>query len=294
MYSLLFTIYRIIVPKPLRTIILKTRLKRKIIDHYSGLHDDEVNAEEREVLDYLRTNEVEIFPYSFSRNYSPDDIEVLYDTVTGMYYVMHEGKKLFFRKGWSKKRIRSYYSNLCREQDPLSPHRYLSDDFAPGKEDTVVDIGSAEGNFSLSVADRVKKLYLIEYDRKWIRALEATFAPWKDKTVIIGKYISDRNSEKEITLDTLAANDSSVSWLKIDVDGFESRVLEGFGKCLSGKRSFKIALCTYHRHDDERIFTSLLQGKGFRVSPSHGYMINYYDKMLVRPWLRRGLIRAVR
>jgi len=30
------------------------------------------------------------------------------------------------------------------------------------------------------------------------------------------------------------------------------------------------------------------------VTPSKGYMINYYDKKLKAPWLRRGLIRAVR
>lgn len=294
MNSFLFTIYRIVVPKPLRTIILRKRLRKKIIDHYLSLPGDRVNEEEKEVLGYLRNNPVSIFPYPFSSCYSPGQTEVLSDKEKGMYYVIHEGKRLYFRKGWSKKRIRKYYTDICREQDPGSPHRYLSEGFSPGNRDTVVDIGAAEGNFSLSVADTVKKIYLIEYDRRWIRALEATFSAWKDKIEIIDKYVSDCDSEKEIKLDTLIKRDPSVSFLKIDVDGFEKKVLGGLQGILSEGKPLKIALCTYHRQDDEREFTDLLHGKGFHISPSKGYMIHYYDKKLRQPWLRRGLIRAVR
>jgi hypothetical protein len=36
-----------------------------------------------------------------------------------------------------------------REQDPDSPHRYLTDSFTIGNDDVLADIGAAEGNFSL-------------------------------------------------------------------------------------------------------------------------------------------------
>ncbi|MBN1108378.1 MAG: FkbM family methyltransferase [Bacteroidales bacterium] len=294
MNSFFFTIYRIFVPKPIRTVILKKRLRKSIIDHYSSLHEEEVNDEEKEILEYLKNNPVEIFPYPFSSSYSAEKTSLHYDGTNRMHYVVHDGRRLYFRQGWSRKRILRYYTDICREQDPGSPHRYLSPDFSPGKNDTVVDIGAAEGNFSLSVADTVRKIYLIESDRRWIRALEATFSPWKEKVEIIDKYVSDRDCDNEITLDTLIEQDPSVSFLKIDVDGFERKVLSGLSHTLSQTSHLKIALCTYHGHDDERDFTDLLERRGFSVEPSYGYMIHYYDKKLRKPWLRRGLLRAVR
>jgi hypothetical protein len=55
-----------------------------------------------------------------------------------------------------------------------------------------------------------------------------------------------------------------------------------------------VALCTYHKNNDEEDFTALLKRHGFSVTPSKGYMINYYDKKMTAPYLRRGLIRAAR
>jgi len=55
-----------------------------------------------------------------------------------------------------------------------------------------------------------------------------------------------------------------------------------------------VALCTYHKNDDENDFTRLMLEHGFQVTPSKGYMIHYYDKKMKAPYLRRGLIRAVR
>jgi hypothetical protein len=54
----------------------------------------------------------------------------------------------------------------------------------------------------------------------------------------------------------------------------------------------KIALCTYHQHDDEQEFSALLENAGYVVNPSAGYMIFYYDKKLKEPYLRRALIRG--
>ena len=294
MNKYLFPIYRILVPKPLRTIILKKNLRKRILRYYESLPEDEVNADQREVLEYLRNNEVRIFPYPFHNNYTPEQIEVKYDSEKGLRYVIQEGKRLYFKKRWGPKRIKKAYSDLMREQDSNSPHRYLSDSFQAEGNDILADIGAAEGNFSLSVIDKVKKIYLFEYDREWIDALSATFEPWKEKVEIIAKYVSGINDESHIRFDTFIGNHQDVNFLKIDVDGAESEVLESCRELFSTGRSLKIALCTYHKNNDEKDFITLLADYGFMVTPSKGYMINYYDKRMKAPYLRRGLIRGVK
>jgi hypothetical protein len=294
MNKYLFPIYRIIVPKPLRTIILKKSLRKRIIKYFASLPEDQVNADHREVLDYLRDNEVRIFPYSFHDNYAAEDIEVSYDSQKGLRYVLQEGKKLYFKRRWGVKRIKRAYSDLIREQDSNSPHRYLSDSFHVDRNDILADIGAAEGNFSLSVIEKVKKIYLFEYDKEWIDALQATFEPWHNKVEIIARYVSNRDDESHVRFDTFISNHYDVNFLKIDVDGAESEVIESCKELFSKKGPLKIALCTYHKNNDEKDFMTLLKDYGFRVTPSKGYMINYYDKKMKAPYLRRGLIRAVR
>jgi hypothetical protein len=294
MNKYLFPVYRIIVPKPLRTLILKKRLRKKILKHYSLLSENEINDDHKEVLRYLENNEVRIFPYSFHDNYSPEKIEVYYDDQLEMRYVLHEGKRLYFKKRWGVKRIKRSWSDLMREQDQNSPHRYLADSFGVNENDVLADIGAAEGNFSLSVVEMVRKIYLFEYDREWSEALRATFAPWPGKVEIINKYVSDHNDDSHIRFDTFFEANTDVNFLKIDVDGAESVVLESCRKIFTEDGLYKIALCTYHKNNDENEFTQLLKNYGFNVTPSKGYMIHYYDKKMKAPYLRRGLIRAIK
>ena len=294
MNKYLFPIYRILVPKPIRTILLKKSLRFKILNYFASRPENEVNDEQKAVLQYIENNEVRILPYKFHSDYSPEKIKVIYDPENGMRYVLQDGKRLYFKKRWGEKRIQRSYCDLMREQDKESPHRYLTDLFTIGKNDVLADIGAAEGNFSLSVIENIKKVYLFEYDMEWIEALRATFSPWSDKVEIINKFVSDKNDKNNIRFDTFFETGKDVTFLKIDVDGAESVVLNSCGSVFNTTESFKIALCTYHKQDDEKDFTILLKEYGFHVSPSNGYMINYYDKKLRAPYLRRGLIRAVR
>jgi hypothetical protein len=294
MNKILFPIYRILVPKPLRTAILKKSLRNNILKFFASLPENEINNEQKEVLQYLENNQVRIFPYPFHNNYSPEKIEVFYDRGNRMRYVIQEGKRLYFKKRWNEKRIIRAYCDLMREQDPDSPHRYLTDSFTIEKNDVLADIGAAEGNFSLAVIEKIKKVYLFEYDHEWIEALRATFAPWSEKVEIINKYISDHNDSSHVRFDTFFETKKDINFLKIDVDGAESVVLNSCNEVFNTRESFKIALCTYHKNNDEKDFTVFLNDYGFRITPSRGYMINYYDKKMKAPYLRRGLIRAVR
>lgn len=294
MNKFLFPVYRILVPKPIRTVILKKTLRKKILEYFALLPANEVNDEQREVLGYLEKNPLRIFPYPFHDNYSAEKIDVFFDAENGMRYMIQEGKRLYFKRRWSEKRIKRAYSELVREQDINSPHRYLTDSFTIGDEDVLADIGAAEGNFSLSVIENVKKIYLFEYDHEWTEALKATFAPWAEKVEIINKYVSDSDDESHIRFDTFYKEKKDITFLKIDVDGAEAIVLDSCNEVFKSLESFKVALCTYHKNNDERDFTLLLKNHGFTITPSKGYMIHYYDKKMKAPFLRRGLIRAVR
>jgi hypothetical protein len=266
MNKLLFPIYRVLVPKPLRTVILKKSLRKKILKHFAALPGNEVNEEQREILMFLENHPIEIFPYKFHENYSPDKVEVMFDPQIGMRYVLQEGKRLYFKKRSGEKRIKSAYSDLLREQDLNSPHRYITDSFGIGKDDVIADIGAAEGNFSLSVVEKIKKLYIFEYDREWIQALKATFAPWAEKVEIINKYVSDYDDVSHIRFDTFYKSKKDITFLKIDVDGAEAVVLKSCDEVFKTRESFKIALCTYHRNNDEKDFTLLLKNHGFRIT----------------------------
>jgi|WetSurSiteA1Bulk_404760.scaffolds.fasta_scaffold40792_2 hypothetical protein len=289
-----FAIYRILVPKPVRTALLKKSLRSKILEQFAALSENDINEEQKEVIQYLQNKQVSIFPYQFNINYSPEKIEVMLDPEKGMRYVLLDGKRLYFKKRWSERKIKKAYCDLMREQDINSPHRYLTDSFTVGNDEIIADIGAAEGNFSLAVVERVRKIYIFEYDPEWTEALRVTFAPWSEKVEIVNKYVSDRNDASHIRFDTFFDDKKDITFLKIDVDGAESMVLNSCNKIFSSKVPLKIALCTYHKHDDEKDFTLLLKNHGFTLTPSRGYMINYYDKKLKAPYLRRGLIRAVK
>ncbi len=291
--SLLFQLYRVLVPKPIRTKILLASLAKKIPAFHIGNAGFASDMERQEVIDYIKRRGVQIFPYDFTDKYSASSIEVFEDPTCGLKYVMMDNKRLYFKRRWSAQRIRKSFHDLSLEQDPKSPHRYLSDNFTVSSSDVLADFGAAEGNFSLSVIEKIKKVYLFESDPEWIEALEMTFSPWKEKVEIVPRFVSDVDDEKHCSGDVFFAG-KELSFMKIDVDGGERKLLRGFANTINNASGMKIALCTYHQHDDEREFSSMLSVQGYSISPSRGYMIFYYDKKLKAPYLRRSLIRAVK
>ena len=287
------SIYRIVVPKFIRKRILAKQLRASILNYYEGLSIKPAQ-DIQEVLDYLKENKIAVFPYPFQDKYNADEIEVLDDEVKGLRYVKLDGKRLYFKKRWSKKRIRHSFNELTKEQDPKSPHRYLNDHFKIDDGEVLVDIGVAEGNFALGAVEKASRIIMFETDKEWIEALHATFEPWKDKVVIVNKFVSEVTNQSNTTLDDYIAPGEKITFLKIDVDGAESRLLNGCKRILSEQKPLKVAVCTYHKQQDEHDFNSLLIRNGFETSHSDGFILFYYDKKMKAPYLRRGLIRAVK
>jgi 16S rRNA A1518/A1519 N6-dimethyltransferase RsmA/KsgA/DIM1 with predicted DNA glycosylase/AP lyase activity len=64
----------------------------------------------------------------------------------------------------------------------------------------VIDCGTAEGIFTLSVIDRASKVYCIECDPLWMEALEMTLQPYRDKVIVLNKFASDSDKDGQITI----------------------------------------------------------------------------------------------
>ncbi|MFN9111686.1 MAG: FkbM family methyltransferase [Bacteroidota bacterium] len=267
-----------------------TELTRRI----SKFLEDKPNktSEELEVMAYLQHNPISVFPYDFEKEYDKSSILVFRDESNGLPYVVHEQKKLFFKRSYTVAKVRSLYHGLQLDQDHRSPHLYLNRDFDLNSEDVIADIGAAEGNFSLSNIEKVKKIYLFECDHEWIEALEATFKPWKEKVTICNKFVSNSDSEDAISLDTFVKDHDDITFLKVDIEGEEARFLAGAKHFLESKSKFKLAICTYHKKHDAIEFTEILEGYGLKVQPSERFMIFYHDPTIGPPYLRRGLLRA--
>jgi hypothetical protein len=281
------------VPKFIRKPIRDHQIKKTILNYYDSLPGTSINEEEEVALNYLRNNKFSVFPYPFQHNYKRKDITVYNDSKLKLKYILFEGKRLYFKQSSSARGVKRNYNALLIEQDLNSPHRYLTDSFKPGIDDIFVDVGAAEGNLAISVIEKVKKVYLFETDPAWIKALTATFSPWKDKVEIINKFVSDKNDESNVSLYQFFKDKEPFSFLKIDAEGAEEEILNGCKTLLSSDRKLKLALCCYHKPNDDKKFNEFLLTRGFSVSFSKGYMIFKYPETFSPPYLRKGIARAV-
>lgn len=266
-------------------------MKQEICVYYSThpSEDDEINK----ALSYMKQHTLCTFLSPFIEKYDSKNIAVYKDPKNGLLYVMHEKKKLYFKRSYNPTTVRFCYCGLITEQDLDSPHCYTDSKFKVENKEVLFDIGSAEGIFVLSNIEKVSHAVLFEKDREWVEALEATFAPWAEKITIFPQYVSDHNDEENISIDTFCTTYAHrPDFIKIDVEGAEQTVLNGMENHLN-TIPLKIALCTYHKAGDYDQFYEWLSEKKFKITPSKGVMIFLNNiRLLTPPYFRKGLIRA--
>jgi hypothetical protein len=270
-------------------------LKRKI-NNYTKLFPSKMKAfsDEIDFLNYnADTNNPKsfTFPYSYVFEYDYNKIKVFRDNLNGLFYVIHQGKRLYYtRKFQSENEVKESYNNVLIEQAEKSPHDYINDNFRVEENDIVLDIGAEAGNFSLEIVEIASKLYIIEPDIDWIEALNKTFDPWKEKVRIINKFVSNIDNDKCITLESILG-ENHVNFIKMDVEGMEPIIIKNSEKILINNTKIKLAICCYHKKDDAKTIEKLLTGFNFKCSLSDGYML-YIHNYLTPPYFRKGLIRA--
>lgn len=267
----------------------KLILRRKIIEYYKK-NPQKVNSEMESVLKYISKNKLEVFNYDFISKYINQKNTIYHDNELQLYYIVENKKKMYFRRGMSKKMINEYYNGICMEQDEESPHVYLDEELRHKKYRVALDVGVAEGNFALSIIDQVEKIYLFEADELWIEALEATFEPYKDKVQIINKYVSNEDNDREVRLDTYLNNNKSIDLIKMDIEGAEISALNGSKKILENNPNIDLLICTYHKENDEEKIKSILNT--YEIDLRRGYMVFMYDNDIKEPYFRKGVLKA--
>ena len=248
-----------------------------------------------EAADFLYKYGKTMYPSSFVLKYKNIYKKIkVFQSDSGMKYVIHNTHQLYFPENMSDICIKKMYQSLITEQDVDSPHVYEYLDFRIKKGDVLFDIGAAEGIFTLDHIEEIEHAYLFESDRNWIKALEATFHPWRDKITIIPKYVSNENTDMSISLDKFVHDiNCHIDFIKMDIEGAELMALEGCRKTLSDS-NVRISVCTYHKKEDEKVIGGFLESLGYRLIKSGRLIYLGSYKHSDVPFFRLGVLYAVK
>lgn len=260
--------------------------KESLVQRYRHNRDPEIV----EAVDYIRENGLEIFNYPFAAKYKDRRNEVRRDGESGLYFVLHKGKKMFFsRKFKSEREVNDYYNFISMEQDEKSPHRYLSDECCVKDGDVVLDVGVAEGNFALDVIDRASHLYLLEADEGWIEALRYTFRDYMDKVTLVKGYANSYDEGHNRTIDSLIK--APVQFIKMDIEGNEWDALRGAAGVVDASPDLQMAICSYHSDFDRELIEGFMDRHHIAHTHSQGYM--WFPETIRQTYVSISLNRGV-
>jgi len=269
----------------------------KILDYFNN--NSNVNNYKEEIA-FLRENgRINVYPYKCVENNNLKIISGKDLEKGGMPYVLHNDKRLYFPIEWTEEQAVEKYKILIDTENILginsrnkSPHQYVTNDFKVNTGDVLLDLGAAEGLFALNYVDIAAKIYIFEPLTFWREPLLATFEPYKEKVEIVNKYVSNIDDEYNVKLGSWIAkiNNDSV-FIKMDIEGFETKVLKDNLEFFKNLKGLKISCCTYHKHDDDVICENLLKEIGLKTCFSDGYMLFIYDE-LKPPYFRKGILRG--
>lgn len=273
-------------------------LRKQVIKYLTGNEISDVLSDEerKECAGFLKKQWIGNLNMPFVLKYRNLPVKVRKDKKNGLYFAVAENNpSIYFKRGLSKRQVQKSYQNLLAEQDKLSPHCYSFDDFVIDSQSVIADIGAAEGIFTLKYIDKIKKAYLFEPEAAWIEALEATFAPWKEKIAIIKMFVGNKDEGDQIKLDTFFSGKEKPTIIKMDIEGNEISALEGVDELLKSGSVSDVFACSYHHSGDVERLSVFLQNIGYQTTVSKGAIFIFPESEFAEdaPFtFRKGVIHA--
>ncbi|WP_294733580.1 FkbM family methyltransferase [uncultured Flavobacterium sp.] len=189
------------------------------------------------------------------------------------YHISFKGtdKVLYWPKEFPLNRLDQV---VCETFDTSDWHYYQKEHTVIQEGEILLDIGTAEGLFSLLEIDKCDHIYMVEPGGKFYKTLQKTFKPYKNKTSISNVAVGNEDTEvlfsddsltgkvvegneasvQKIDLrkiDTLLSNNERITYLKADIEGFEEQMLEGAELTIKRNKP-RIAITTYHGENDPK------------------------------------------
>lgn len=254
----------------------------KLLKEKINIHPDYYQKFKAEIDCMLSMGKVEMVPYPFRKYYLNQDVTVQYLPERDLYCYDYKGRSLFFPRfpdrtsSENTELVQTAIKNLLTEQDESSPHRYFTSGHYVSAGDIFIDIGAAEAMTSLDVVEIASKVYIFEGEKKWQKALQATFASYGDKVVIVDKFVGDHDDSHTIKMDTYFEKIKGTLFIKVDIEGSERSFLNGAEKVLQRKGT-KVSLCVYHYPHDAEDFMLQFQKWGYKCELSQGWLFVWGD-----------------
>lgn len=172
--------------------------------------------------------------------------------------------------------------------DALDWHFYQYKNTMISHDEVLLDIGTAEGLFPLTVIDKCKHVFLIEPSSSFYSSLIKTFEPFKEKVTIFKAAVGNEDGEigfDENSLMGQVSTDSGVgkiqirkidsligsqkiTYLKADIEGFEYEMLKGAAETIRNNKP-KIAITTYHGQNNPDEIITLIKS----YVPEYKYIV---------------------
>ena len=175
--------------------------------------------------------------------------------------------------------VTGYLQVTSETFDPNDWHNYQTV-FRIHDGEVLLDIGAAEGLFSLSVVDKCERIIMVEPNSHFVNALNRTFVDHQNKIEIIEVAVGELNGTASFSetslhgsvlgennpfgqtkirkVDDLMANEPKLTFIKADIEGFELSMLRGAENTIKIHKP-KIVITTYHRENDANEIIALIQ-----------------------------------
>jgi precorrin-6B methylase 2 len=137
------------------------------------------------------------------------------------------------------------------------------------QSDYFFDIGSSDGYYSLiyKKLNPAGKIYAFEVKEDLTQEMQSNFSRnnfnYGDVT-LIKKFVTDKNDEKHVTLDSVFEQKGQTLFFKIDVDGGEMDVLNGLKTVLTN--NICLFVIETHTPELEKDCIAFLQNAGYNTT----------------------------